>query len=118
MMSRQAWSRTAMIGGAAAVVLTGMMPVATAAGAQPFNHRIVAGAGHQIATFGASDEDEMTSSSDPTGEGSIIIECVVIDGRMVPNGNEPTNGPKMRLAAVPSRPLGPSKCRPWDYQRT
>jgi hypothetical protein len=113
-----------MISGAAAVVLaavvlTAMMPVAMAAGAQPFDHRIVAGAGHRVATFGAPGEGEMTSSSDPTGEGSIVIECMVIDGRMAPNGNAPTNGPKMRLAAVPWRPLGPSTCRPWDYyQRT
>jgi hypothetical protein len=117
-MSKQAWSRTAAIRGAAAVVLTAMMPVAMEAGGHSLNHRIVAATSHQVATFGATDEGSTMNKPDPTEDGFIIIECVVFDGHAVPNANAPTNSPKMRLAAVPRHPLGPSKCRPWEYQRT
>jgi hypothetical protein len=100
-----------------AVALTAVMPVAMAAGAHPFHHRIAAAAAHQVAAFAASGEGATTNEPDVTDDGSIIIECLVSGSRAVPNADTSTNSP-MRLAAVPQHPLGPTKCRPSDYQRT
>jgi hypothetical protein len=114
-MSKKAWSRMAMIRGSTAVVLAAMTPAAIAIDTYSFDDRVVAAASRQVVTFGAADEGSMTHEPAPTGDGFIIIECVVFDGRAVPHGDEPTNSPKRRrLASVPRHPLGPSKCRPWD----
>lgn len=100
-----------------AVALTAMMPVAMAAGAHPFDHRIVAATGHQVAAFGVTGQDATANEPDPSDDGFIIIECLVSGSRAVPNADPSANSP-MRLAAVPQHPLGPTKCRPSDYQRT
>jgi hypothetical protein len=101
-----------------AVALTAMMPVAMAAGAHPFHHRIAAAAGHQVAGFAASGEGATTNEPDPTGDGFIIIECLVSGSRAAPSVDAPPDRLTMRFAAVPQHPLGPTKCRPWDYPRT
>jgi hypothetical protein len=100
-----------------AVALTAMMPVAMAADAHPFHHRIAAATTHQVAVFAASGEGATANEPDPTDDGFIIIECLVSGLRVVPNADPSANSP-MRLAAVPQHPLGPTKCRPSDYQRT
>jgi hypothetical protein len=112
--SRMATSRMAMIRGSAAVVLAAMTPATMATDAHSFDDRVVTATSHQVVTFGAADEGSMTHEPDPTGDGFIIIECVVFDGRAVPHPAEPTSSPKRRLASVPRHPLGPSKCRPRD----
>lgn len=103
-----------MIRGSAAVVLAAMTPAAMATDAYSFENRVVTATGHQVVTFGAAHEDSMTHEPAPTGDGFIIIECVVFDGRAVPHADEPTNSSKRRLASVPQHPLGPSKCWPRD----
>ena len=100
-----------------AVALTAMMPVVMAADAHPFHHRITAATAHQAAAFDAA-EGATANEPDPTGDGFIIIECLVSDSRAAPDADAPTNRPTVRFVAVPRHPLGPTKCRPWEYQRT
>src|SRR5262249_60357213 len=76
-MDKQAWSRQAIVA-AAAVVLVAAVPLAMKAQAYPFGHRI--GAGYQV-TMGA-DGGSTVDETAPTGDGSIIIECVGFDGRI------------------------------------
>ena len=115
-MREWAWTRKVIIRGAAAAVLSTTTLATIPAAAYPLD-RSLAGAAHQVATFGVPDEGWTTNEPDPTDDGSIIIECVFFDGH-------PLAAPDMRkrglrqLAAVPQYPLGPTKCWPREYKRT
>jgi hypothetical protein len=112
-MDKQAWSRQAIVV-AAAVVLAAAVPLAMKAHAYPFGHRI--GAGHQV-TMGA-DGGAAVDQKDPTDDGSIIIECVGYDGRMMPYANGTDTGSTLHAVSMPQHPLGPSQCRFGEHKRS
>jgi len=108
-MDKQAWSRQAIVV-AAAVALAAAVPLTMKAHADPFGHRI---GGYQVTTGpqGGSTVDEAA----PTDDGSIIIECVGFDGRMMPHANEADTASTLHAVSMPQHPLGPSKC--WSRER-
>jgi hypothetical protein len=108
-MDKQAWSRQAIVV-AAAVALAAAVPLTMKAHADPFGHRI---GGYQVTTgpHGGSTVDEAA----PTDDGSIIIECVGFDGRMMPHANEADTASTLHAVSMPQHPLGPSKC--WSRER-
>ena len=112
-MDKQAWSRQAIVA-AAAVVLAAAVPLTMKAHAYPFGHRI--GAGHQV-TMGA-DGGSPVDQKDPTDDGSIIVECVGFDGRMIPHANEADTASTLHAVSMPQHPLGPSQCRSGEHKRS
>ena len=112
-MDKQAWSRQAIVV-AAAVALAAAVPLTMKAHAYPFGHRI--GAGHQV-TMGA-DGGAAVGQKDPTDDGSIIIECVGYDGRMMPYANGTDTGSTLHTVSMPQHPLGPSQCRSGEHKRS
>jgi hypothetical protein len=112
-MDKQAWSRQAIVA-AAAVVLAAAVPLTMKAHAYPFGHRI--GAGYQV-TMGA-DGGSAVDKVDLTDDGSIIIECVGYDGRMMPYANGIDTGSTLHAVSMPQHPLGPSQCRSGEHKRS
>jgi spore coat protein U-like protein len=101
-MRERAWSRKTVVFAAVAAMLAAATPHLVAAGVNPID-RPVAGAG-QMTAFGAAGKIE----ANPTDNGSIIIECVVLGEHPITVGLSGIAG--MRLGSVPRQPLGPSKC--------
>ncbi len=112
-MDKQAWSRQAIVV-AAAVALAAAVPLTMKAHAYPFGHRI--GAGYQV-TMGA-DGGSAVDKVDLTDDGSIIIECVGYDGRMMPYANGTDTGSTLHAVSMPQHPLGPSQCRSGEHKRS
>jgi hypothetical protein len=106
-MDKQAWSRQAIVA-VAAVVLAAAVPLTMKA------HRI--GAGYQV-TMGA-DRGSAVDKADPTDDGSIIIECVGFDVRMMPDANEADTASTLHAVSMPQHPLGPSQCRSGEHKRS
>ena len=67
------------------------------------------GNGYSAAPGGAH-EDSSIDSADPTDDGSIVIECVAWGGTR--DGERAEKGYALRLASMPQRHLGPTKCWP------
>jgi len=67
------------------------------------------GNGYSAAPGGAH-EDSSIDSADPTDDGSIVIECVAWEGTR--DGERAEKGYALRLASMPQRHLGPTKCWP------
>ena len=112
-MDKQAWSRQAIVA-AAAVVLAAAVPLTMKAHAYPFGHRI--GAGYRD-TMGA-DRGSAVDKVAPTEDGSIIVECVGYDGRMMPYANGTDTGSTLHAVSMPQHPLGPSQCRSGEHKRS
>ena len=112
-MDKQAWSRHAIVV-AAAVALAAAVLLTMKAHAYPFGHRI--GADYQVTTMGA-DGGAAVDQKDPTDDGSIIIECVGYDGRMMPYANEADTASTLHAVSMPQHPLGPSQCRSGEHKR-
>jgi hypothetical protein len=108
-MGEQARSRMAMAGAAAvvALALAVMMPVMKGYGAYSPDHG-PAGSGRHAVTSNVADKVE----SDPTDDGSIIIECVALGNRLTTGASGLEEASQRRLVGVPRFPLGPSKCWP------
>jgi hypothetical protein len=106
-MNERAWSRKTMVFAALAAVMAATMPQLVGAAARS-NDRLAAGAGHQVTTSGAPGKVE----PDPTDDGSIIIECVVLGEHPIAGAAPSISG--MRLGSVPKHPLGPAKC--WTHE--
>jgi len=113
-MDKQAWSRQAIVVDAA-VALAAAVPLTMKAHAYPFGHRI--GADYQVTTMGA-DGGAAVDQKDPTDDGSIIIECVGYDGRMMPYANEADTASTLHAVSMPQHPLGPSQCRSGEHKRS
>jgi hypothetical protein len=113
-MDKQAWSRQAIVVDAA-VALAAAVPLTMKAHAYPFGHRI--GADYQVTTMGA-DGGAAVDQKDPTDDGSIIIECVGYDGRMMPYANGTDTGSTLHAVSMPQHPLGPSQCRSGEHKRS
>jgi hypothetical protein len=111
-MDKQAWSRYAIIV-AATVVLAAAMPLTMEAQACPFDHRI--GVGYQVAP--GADEGTTVDEADPTDDGSIIIECVGLHGRRMPDANKADTNWMLHAVSMPQYPLGPSKCWPGEHKQ-
>jgi len=88
---------------AAAIILAATAPHLVAAAADS-NDRHVTSVGQHTSAFGAAGKIE----ANPTDNGSIIIECVVLGEHPIAAGLPGITG--MRLGSVPRQPLGPSKC--------
>ena len=112
-MDKQAWSRPAIVA-AAAIVLAAVVPLTMKAQAYPLGHRI--GAGYQV-TMGA-DGGSTVDKAGPTDDGSIIIECVGFDGRMMFYAIEADAAPTLHAVSMPRHPLGPSKCWSGEHKRS
>jgi hypothetical protein len=82
--------------------------------AYPLGHRI--GAGYQV-TMGA-DGGSTVDKAGPTDDGSIIIECVGFDGRMMFYAIEADAAPTLHAVSMPRHPLGPSKCWSGEHKRS
>ena len=67
------------------------------------------GNGYSAAPGGAH-EDSSIDTADPTDDGSIVIECVAWGGTR--DGERAEKGYALRLASMPQRHLGPTKCWP------
>jgi len=67
------------------------------------------GNGYSAAPGGAH-EDSSIDSADPTDDGSIVIECVAWGGTR--DGERAEKGYALRLASMPQRHLGHTKCWP------
>jgi hypothetical protein len=115
-MREQAWTRRIIVRGAVAVALAMTTLVTVPAAAQP-GDRGPTGPADRVATFRVPDEGWMTNESDPTDDGSIIIECMLFDGRPLATPDLRTGG-LLRSVTVPQYPLGPTKCWPREYKRT
>jgi hypothetical protein len=111
-MDKQAWSRQAIVV-AAAVALAAAVPLTMKAHAYPFGHRI---GGYQVTT--GADGGAAVDQKDPTDDGSIIIECVGYDGRMMPYANEADTASTLHAVSMPQHPLGPSQCRSGEHKRS
>ena len=111
-MDKQAWSRQAIVV-AAAVALAAAVPLTMKAHAYPFGHRI---GGSQV-MMGA-DGGSTVDKAGPTDDGSIIIECVSFDGRMMFYANEADTAPTPHAVSMPQHPLGPSKCWSGGHKRS
>ena len=111
-MDKQAWSRQAIVV-AAAVALAAAVPLTMKAHAYPFGHRI---GGSQV-MMGA-DGGSTVDKAAPTDDGSIIIECVGFDGRMMPHANEADTASTLHAVSMPQHPLGPSQCRSGEHKRS
>jgi hypothetical protein len=111
-MDKQAWSRQAIVV-AAAAVLAAAVPLTMKAHAYPFGHRI---GGYQVTT--GADGGSTVDEADPTDDGSIIIECVVLDGRTMPHANEADTALTLHAVSMPQHPLGPSQCRSGEHKRS
>ena len=107
-MDKQASSRQAIVV-AAAVALAAAVPLTMKAHAYPFGHRI---GGYQVTT--GADGGAAVDQKDPTDDGSIIIECVGFDGRMMPHANEADTASTLHAVSMPQHSLGPSKCWPGE----
>jgi len=112
-MDKQAWSRQAIVA-AAAIVLAAAVPLTMKAQAYSLGHPI--GAGYQV-TMGA-DGSSTVGEAGPTDDGSIIIECVGFDGRMMFHANEADTAPTLHAVSMPQHPLGPSKCWSGEHKRS
>ena len=112
-MDKQACSRQAIVA-AAAIVLAAAVPLTMKAQAYPLGHRI--GAGYQV-TMGAGGGSTVDEAG-PTDDGSIIIECVSFDGRMMFYANEADTAPTPHAVSMPQHPLGPSKCGSGGHKRS
>ena len=108
-MDKQACSRQAIVA-IAAIVLAAAVPLTMKAHAYPFGHRI---GGYQVTT--GADRGSTVDEAAPTDDGSIIIECVGFDGRMMPHANEADTASTLHAVSMPQHPLGPSKC--WSRER-
>jgi len=111
-MDKQAWSRQAIVV-AAAVALAAAVPLTMKAHAYPFGHRI-GGSQVMMGADGGSTVDEAA----PTDDGSIIIECVGFDGRMMPHANEADTTSTLHAVSMPQHSLGPSKCWSREHKRS
>jgi len=65
------------------------------------------GTGYHAAPV-VADEGSSIDSADPTDDGSIVIECVAWAGMR--NSETAETAFTLRLASMPQRPLGPTKC--------
>lgn len=111
-MDKQAWSRQAIVV-AAAVALAAAVPLTMKAHAHPFGRRI-GGSQVMMGADGGSTVDEAA----PTDDGSIIIECVDFDGRMMPHANEADTTSTLHAVSMPQHSLGPSKCWSREHKRS
>ena len=111
-MDKQAWSRQAIVV-AAAVALAAAVPPTMKAHAYPFGYRI---GGYQVTT--GADGGSTVDEAAPTDDGSIIIECVGFDGRMMPDANEADTASTLHAVSMPRHPLGPSKCWSGEHKRS
>jgi hypothetical protein len=111
-MDKQAWSRQAIVV-AAAVALAAAVPLTMKAYAYPFGHPI---GGYQVTT--GADRGSTVDEAAPTDDGSIIIECVGVDGRMMPDANEADTASTLHAVSMPQHPLGPSQCRSREHKRS
>jgi hypothetical protein len=60
----------------------------------------------------------MVEEAGPTDDGSIVIECVGIDGAMIPYANEADTASTLHAVSMPQHPLGPSKCWSGKHKRS
>ena len=113
MMSKHVWTRSGAVGGDTALGLGLAMLTVLATQAYAFNP--VAHAGHAMRMGEFSDESPIGTHADPTEDGSIIVECVILRETFETNTARMSNS---TLAVMPQYPLGPTKCWPREHKRT
>ena len=109
-MGNQAWLWRVMV--TAAAVAIGSMSTGIRAQAHSLGNGM--GTGYHAAP-GVADEGSSIDSADPTDDGSIVIECVAWAGMR--NGETAETAFTPRLASMPQRRLGPTKCWPRKHKQ-
>jgi hypothetical protein len=102
-MVQQAWSRTAIVWDA--ILLGAAVLVTIVAGAYHLNEAAARTAGTPIASYGETD-----GVANPATDGSVIIECMVLGDRAVPDLGERRGGLTPLLVSIPRYQIGPSTC--------
>jgi hypothetical protein len=97
---------------ASAVALAAGMSITTRAQAHSLGNGM--GTGYHAAP-GVADEGSSIDSADPIDDGSIVIECVAWAGMR--NGETAETAFTPRLASMPQRRLGPTKCWPRKHKQ-
>jgi hypothetical protein len=94
---------------ASAVALAAGMSITMRAQAHSLGNGM--GTGYHAAAA-VADEGSSIDSADPTDDGSIVIECVAWVG-----GDTSEKAFTLRLASMPQRRLGPTKCWPRKHKQ-
>ena len=111
-MGNQARLWRVMVTAAAVALAIGSMSISIRAQAHSLGDGM--GTGYHAAPV-VADEGSSIDSADPTDEGSIVIECVAWAGMR--NGETAETAFPLRLASMPQRPLGPTKCWPRKHKQ-
>jgi hypothetical protein len=112
-MSKHVWTRSGVARRGAGLGLGLVMLAVLAAEAYALDP--VADARHAMRMAEFSDEGPIGTQADPTGDGSIIVECVTLRDTFDTNAARMSNP---TLAVMPQYPLGPTKCWPKEHKRT
>ena len=111
-MGNQARLWRAIVTASAVALAVGSMSISTRAQAHSLGNGM--GTGYYAAP-GVADEGSSIDSGDPTDDGSIVIECVAWAGMR--NGKTAEKPFTLRLASMPQRRLGPTKCWPREHKQ-
>ena len=106
-MGNQARLWRVVVTASAVALAIGSTSVSTRAQAYSLGNGM--GTGYHAAP-GVAHEGSSIDSADPTDEGAIVIECVAWGGTR--DGERAEKGYALRLASMPQRHLGPTKCWP------
>jgi hypothetical protein len=111
-MGNQARLWRVIVTASAVALAVGSTSVSTRAQAYSLGNGM--GTGYHAAP-GVAGKGSSIDSADPTDEGSIVIECVAWAGMR--NGEMAEKAFTLRLASMPQRPLGPTKCWPREHKQ-
>ena len=106
-MVQQAWSRAAIVGDA--ILLAAAVLFTIVAGAYHISEAAARNADVNIASYDDTDQTDGIGTG-PAANGSIIIECMALGDRVVPDLGEPRGSLTPLLVSMPRYQLGPSKC--------
>ena len=106
-MVQEACSRTMII--ADALLLAGAILFTIIAGAYHLNEAAARSAATRIASYDDTDQTDGIGTN-PAAHRSIIIECMALGDRVVPDLGEQRGNLTPLLVSVPRYQLGPSTC--------
>ena len=110
-MSKRAWTRSRFVHGTIALGLGVAMLVVLDVGARGFEPYTA----HVMRAAELLDDNPIATQTDPTENGSIIIECIALRDNFDIN---PARARNSSLVAMLQHPLGPSKCWPREHKQT
>jgi len=111
---QQAWSRAAIVGDA--ILLAAAVLFTIVAGAYHVSEAAARNADVNIASY--DDTDQTDGIGTNPANGSIIIECMALGDRVVPDLGAPRGSLTPLLVSMPRYQLGPSKCWQDPHKRS